>query len=178
MLQSPLTLSVQGDHSPPVVVGNGFGGAPFCFALPGSVFIAFQGQSLITQRACCRLTLLSSAMASYLGILEAAFLHPREPQFSMQQSVSSNRCSLVTIRTFWTLLKKFIYLFIFFLSLLGLRCCICFSVIAASRGYSPEELLELLTVVASLVLGRALGCGFPCFGKGSRLCRLGSSGAT
>ena len=35
--------------------------------------------------------------------------------------------------------------------MLGLGCCVGFSLVAASRGYSPAVVRGLLTVVASLV---------------------------
>ena len=44
--------------------------------------------------------------------------------------------------------SNFIYLF---LAVLGLRCCVGFSLVAASGGYPPAAVHRLLTAVASLV---------------------------
>ena len=38
-----------------------------------------------------------------------------------------------------------------FLAILGLHCCLGFSLVAASRGYSLVALCSLLTAMASLV---------------------------
>ena len=48
----------------------------------------------------------------------------------------------------------FIYLFI--LTVLGLRCCLGFSLAAVSRGYFLVVELRLLIAVASLVVERKL----------------------
>ena len=45
------------------------------------------------------------------------------------------------------------YVFIYlFLAVLGLCCCVGFSLVASSEGYSPVVVCECLTVVASLVV--------------------------
>ena len=48
-------------------------------------------------------------------------------------------------------LKKLIYLFVLFLALLGLYCCIGFSLVAVREGYSLDLVFRLLIEVASLV---------------------------
>ena len=49
-----------------------------------------------------------------------------------------------------------LYLFILFLTALGLHCCSSFSLVAESRGYPLVTVLGLLTAVASLVAERRL----------------------
>ena len=50
--------------------------------------------------------------------------------------------------------KNFIYLF---LAVLGLLCCMSFSLVVASRGYSLVEMCWLLIAVASLVAVYRIG---------------------
>ena len=49
-----------------------------------------------------------------------------------------------------------IILFLYFLAVLGLCCCAGFSLVAASKGYSPGVMRGLLTAVASLVAEHGL----------------------
>ena len=61
--------------------------------------------------------------------------------------------------TFTFTYSNFIYLekrLIFFLAALGLRCCMGFSIVAASRGYSLVAMCRLLIAVASLVAEHGL----------------------
>ena len=50
----------------------------------------------------------------------------------------------------------FIYLFIFFLAVLGLHCCRGFSLIAGSGSYSLVALFRLLIAMASLIVEHGL----------------------
>jgi hypothetical protein len=45
-----------------------------------------------------------------------------------------------------------LYLYIYILAVLGLYCCVGFSVVAANGGYSPVAVHRLLFIVASLVV--------------------------
>ena len=54
------------------------------------------------------------------------------------------------------LFYTFLVLFIYFLAVLGLHCCIGFSLVAASRGYSLTVLHRLLTAVTSRVAEHGL----------------------
>ena len=49
-----------------------------------------------------------------------------------------------------------IILFLYFLAVLDLCCCAGFSLVAASRGYSPGVMRGLFTAVASLVAEHGL----------------------
>ena len=55
-------------------------------------------------------------------------------------------CVCVCVCDFF--LKQFVQLF---LAVLGLGCCVGFSLVVASRGYSQVAMRGLLTVVSSLV---------------------------
>ena len=50
----------------------------------------------------------------------------------------------------------FSFSFTYFFAVLGLCCCMDFSLAAASRGYPPAAVHRLLTVVASLVADHGL----------------------
>ena len=58
-------------------------------------------------------------------------------------------------------LKKIFFLnYFFILAVLGLRWCMCFSLVVASGGYSLVAVEGLLTAVASLTVERGLrSCG-------------------
>ena len=62
--------------------------------------------------------------------------------------------------TFLKLLAFFCFFFkqkfYLFLAVLGLFCCVGFSLVAASGGYSPVAVLRLLIAVASLVAEHGL----------------------
>ena len=61
--------------------------------------------------------------------------------------------------TFTFTYSNFIYLekrLIFFLAALGIRFCMGFSIVAASRGYSLVAMCRLLIAVASLVAEHGL----------------------
>ena len=49
-----------------------------------------------------------------------------------------------------------VYLFIFILAVLGLHCCVGFSLAVENRGYPLAEVSMLLTVVVSLVVAHRL----------------------
>ena len=69
---------------------------------------------------------------------------------------------------------NFIYLF---LAVLGLRCCMGFSLVAASRGYSLVTVCGLLIVVAFLVVEHTLSAhGLQCCSSGVLEPRLNSCG--
>ena len=50
------------------------------------------------------------------------------------------------------LIQKTFYLFIYFLVVLGLHCCVGFTLVAVSGGSSLVEVRRLLMVVASLAV--------------------------
>ena len=52
--------------------------------------------------------------------------------------------------SFYKLKKKIILLIYLFLTVPGLCCCMDFSLVVVSRGYSLDEVLRLLIVMASL----------------------------
>ena len=45
---------------------------------------------------------------------------------------------------------------VLFLAVLGLSCCVSFSSVESSRGYSPEAVLGLLLAVTALVAEHGL----------------------
>ena len=49
-----------------------------------------------------------------------------------------------------------LYLFVYFLAVLGLYCCAGFSLVVASGGYSGVAVLQLLIAGASLVVEQSL----------------------
>ena len=57
----------------------------------------------------------------------------------------------------FSIFYNFIYLFIPFLAVLGLRCCVSFSLVAASGGYPLVVVCWLLIAVTSLVGHRLWG---------------------
>jgi len=67
---------------------------------------------------------------------------------------------LISVSSFHILFRGvlFFYNFIdlFILAVLGLRCCVGFSLAAGSRGYSLVPMDRLLTAVASLVVEHRL----------------------
>ena len=58
--------------------------------------------------------------------------------------------SFIYLPSFWKKMYLFSQLFMF-LAVLGLRCCMGFSLIAVSRGYFLVAVFNLLIVVTSLV---------------------------
>ena len=53
-------------------------------------------------------------------------------------------------------LNTFFFFFFLLLAVLGLYCCVVFSLVVASGGYSPLVVRGLLTVVASLIAEHGL----------------------
>ena len=80
------------------------------------------------------------------------------------------------VRNFILFKNEFMYLF---LAVLGLCCCVGFSLIAASGGYSLAMVCGLLVLVASLVVEayRIAACGLSSCGSLALERRLNSSGA-
>ena len=70
--------------------------------------------------------------------------------------IVSHGCVFILILLLFFNIFFFFFTFIFILAVLGLHCCVGFSLVAASGGYSLVVVRRLLVAVASLVVEHVL----------------------